>query len=183
MAMERIPDEMLEYYADLFIEQRIREQGVTFERFLELPEAYLKRNYSPRLDRSYLALFLLLGAAVLSPSCSNASDSGSTASSFVDQYYVKVDLPHAKRLTDGLATRKIEQEQALLQGVSVGEGAKHRDVTYRLLEKRDEGEHVFFVYDLVVKGQGVPVLKKRSLIAVGKVGGTWRVTNFRDFDS
>ena len=180
--MDRMPDEMLEYYADLFIEQRIREQGVTFERFLELPEAYLKRSYSSRLDRSYLVL-LLLGAAVLSPACSNASDAGSTASSFIDQYYVKVDLPRAKRLTDGLATRKIEQEQALLQGVSTGEGAKHRDVTYRLMEKRDEGEHVFFVYDLAVKGQGVPVLKKRSLIAVGKVGDTWRVTNFRDFDS
>ncbi len=180
--MKRIPDEVLEYYAELFIEQRIREQGITFERFLEIPEAYLKRSNSRKHDWSYLG-FLLLGATVFIPGCGHTVDADSTASSFVDQYYVKVDLPRAKKFTDGLATRKIEQEQALLQGASTGEGGKRRDVTYRLLEKRDEGEHIFFVYDLAVKGRGVPTLKKRSLISVGKVGGAWRITNFRDFDS
>ena len=180
--MTRIPDEVLEYYAELFIESRIREQGVTFERFLELPEAYLKRNRPSTRDGSHLA-FLLLGAVLFFPACGKTSDADSTASRFVDQYYVKVDLLRAKQFTDGLATRKIEQEQALLQGVSTGEGATHRDVSYRLLEKRDDGEHIFFVYDVAVKGQGVPTLKKRSLISVGKIGGTWRITNFRDFDS
>ncbi len=180
--MRRIPDEVLEYYANLFIEQRIREQGITFERFLELPEIYLKPSKISKRDGSYLAI-LLLGATLVFPACGKTSDADSTASSFVDQYYVKVDLMGAKQFTDGLATRKVEQEQALLQGQSAGEGAKQRDVTYRLLEKRDEGEHIFFVYDLSVKGQGVPTLKKRSLISVGRVGGAWRITNFRDFDS
>ena len=180
--MERISDEVLEYYAELFIEQGIREQGVTFERFLELPEAYLKRVNPPKRDLNSLAL-LLLGATVFFPSCRDTSDADSTASRFVDQYYVKVDLSRAKQFTDGLATRKIEQEQALLQGASTFEGTRHRDVTYRLLEKRGEGDHIFFIYDLAVKGQGVPTLKKRSLVSVGKVSGAWRITNFRDFDS
>jgi hypothetical protein len=180
--MRRIPDEVLEYYAELFIEQRVREQGVTFERFLELPEAYLKRSRPSTRDGSYLA-FLLLGAVLSMSACGKTSNADSAAFGFVDEYYVKVDLLRAKQLTDGLATRKIEQEQALLQGVSAGEGVARRDVTYRLLEKRNEGEHIFFVYDLAVKGQGVPTLKKRSLISVGKVGSNWRITNFRDFDS
>ncbi len=180
--MERISDEVLEYYAELFIEQGIREQGVTFERFLELPETYLKRGNPSARNIKSLAL-LLLGATLFFPSCRDTSDADSTASRFVDHYYVKVDLSRAKQFTDGLATRKIEQEQALLQGASTSEGTRHRDVTYRLLEKRGEGDHLFFVYDLAVKGQGAPTLKKRSLVSVGRVGGSWRITNFRDFDS
>ena len=180
--MKRIPDEVLEYYAELFIEQRIRDQGITFERFLELPEAYLKRGKLPKGHRSYLVL-LLLGASLFFPACSSTSDAESIASRFVDQYYVKVDLARAKSLTDGLAARKIEQEQALLQGAGTGEGTTQRDVAYRLLEKRQEGDHIFFVYALTVQGRGVPALNKRSLLSLGKIGGVWRITNFRDFDS
>ncbi len=179
--MGRIPDEILDYYAELFIEQRIREQGVTFERFLHLPEAYLKRGNSPRRDRRILAYFLL-GAAAFFPSCGKAPDAEATASRFIDHYYVKADLAGAKPLTDGLATRKIEQEQALVQGASGGAGGR-REVAYRLLEKRNEGERLFLMYDLDIKGWGVPTLKKRSLLSVGKIGGAWRVMNFHDFDS
>lgn len=181
--MKRIPDELLEYYAELFIEHRVRDQGVTFERFLDLPEAYLARTGPHRRERNLLTV-LLLFAATLFPACGKAADAETTASRFVDQYYVKVDLMMAKQLTDGLATRKIEQEEALLQGGSGGSaGTRQRDVTYRLLEKREEGEHLFFVYDLNITGRGVPTLKKRSLLSVGKKDGTWRITNFRDFDS
>jgi hypothetical protein len=97
---------------------------------------------------------------------------------------VKVDLVMAKQLTEGLATRKIEQEEALLQGSTGGPArAGQRDVAYRLLEKREEGDHLYFVYDLSITGQGVPALKKRSLLSVGKRDGVWRITNFRDFDA
>jgi len=180
--MRRIPDEVLEYYAELFIQHRIREQGVTFERFLELPDSYLKRHTASPRDPVHLTI-LLLAATLFFPACGKTSGAESTASRFVDQYYVKVDLSLAKTFAVGLAARKIEQEQALAQGAGTGEGTRQRDVIYRLLEKRDEGEHVFFVYELDVKGQGVPTLKKRSLISVGKVGDAWQITNFRDFDS
>lgn len=181
--MKRIPDELLEYYAELFIEHRIRDQGVTFERFLDLPEAYLKRVKPHRGRHGLLTVLLLAATAVLS-ACGKASDAEATASSFVERYYVKVDLIMAKQLTDGLATRKIEQEQALLQG-SGGDagGTRKRDVAYHLLEKREDGDHWFFVYDLSITGHGVPTLKKRSLLSLGKRGDGWRITNFRDFDS
>lgn len=180
--MSRIPDEVLEYYAELFIEQGVREQGVTFEHFLYLPEAYLKRSNSTKRDRRVLACFLL-GVAAFFQSCGRAADAEATASGFIEQYYVKVNLARAKTFTDGLATRKIEKEQSLVEGVTGDAGGRHRDVAYRLLEKREEGERIFFVYDLDIKGQGVPILKKRSLISVGRIGGAWRITNFHDFDS
>ena len=54
MTVTRIPDEVLEYYGNLFIEHRIQEQGVTFERFLVLPEAYLKRGVSSKRSFEFL---------------------------------------------------------------------------------------------------------------------------------
>ena len=180
--MSRIPDEVIEYYAELFLNQRIREQGVTFERFLLLPEAYLNRTHSSRRD-SHLLACLVLGAAVVFPSCGNASDAEVTASRFIDHYYVKADLTGARRFTEGLAARKIEQEQALVQGATRGAGDRQREVTYRLFEKRNEGGRLLLVYDLNIKGQGVPTLSKRSLLSVEKIGGAWRIMNFHDFDS
>jgi len=179
--MSRIPDEVLEYYAELFIEQRIRERGVTFERFLDLPEAYLTRTFSAHRDRRLLAW--LVAAAALLSSCGRASDAEATASRFIDHYYVKVDLGRAKEFTGGLATKKIDQEQVLVQGIGSDVGNRRRDVTYRLVEKRNEAERLVLVYDIDIRGQGVPSLRKRSLISMEKIGGVWRVMNFHDFDS
>jgi hypothetical protein len=180
--MSRIPDEVLEYYADLFIELRIRERGITFERFLDLPDVYLTRRSGASGDRRLLAC-LVAAAAVLVSSCGRASDAEATASQFIDRYYVKVDLARAKEFTGGLATRKIDQEQALLQGTSGDPGTRRRDVAYHLVEKRSEGARLILVYDIDIRGQGVPVLRKRSLISVEKLGAEWRVMNFHDFDS
>ncbi|MBM2836569.1 MAG: hypothetical protein HW409_758, partial [candidate division NC10 bacterium] len=71
--MKRISDELLEYYAELFIERRVRDQGVTFERFLDLPEAYLTRTNPSRRERNAMT-FLLLAAATLFAACGKASD-------------------------------------------------------------------------------------------------------------
>lgn len=126
--------------------------------------------------------FLLLAVTVFFPACGNTSASDTIASSFLNQYYVNVDLSQAKKLTDGLATRKIEQEEALLEGVGRGR-EKRRDTSYRLLQKREEGERVAFLYELMIEGRGVPTLKKRLLLSVAKVDGAWRITNFSDFDT
>jgi hypothetical protein len=180
--MSRIPDEVLEYYAELFIEERIRERGVTFERFLDLPEAYLTRRSSTSRERRLLACLVVATAALFS-SCGRASDAEATASRFIDHYYVTVDLGRAKEFTSGLATRKIDQEQVLVQGISSDAGNGRRDVAYRLVERRNEGERLVLIYDIDIRGQGVPALRKRSLISVEKIGGAWRVMNFHDFDS
>jgi hypothetical protein len=179
--MSRIPDEVLEYYAELFIEQRIRDRGVTFERFLDLPEAYLTRATTASRNRRFLAC--LAAAAALFSSCGRTSDAEATASRFIDHYYVNVDLARAKEFTGGLATKKIDQEQALVQGIGSDPGGRRRDVMYRLVEKRNEDTRSVLVYDIDIRGQGVPTLRKRSLISVEKSGGIWRVMNFRDFDS
>lgn len=126
--------------------------------------------------------FLLLAVTVFFPACSNTSDPDTIASSFLNQYYVNADLSQAKKLTDGLAARKIEQEEALLEGVGRGR-EKRRDASYRLLQKREEGEHIAFLYEVMIKGRGVPTLKRRLLLSVTKIDGAWRITNFSEFDA
>lgn len=130
----------------------------------------------------WVAGFFLLTAALSLPACGSTYDPDQIASRFVHDYYVKVDLTHAKTLTDGLATSKIEQEQALLSGRDAGEGTRRRDVSSRLLEKRSEGDRLFLMYELTIKGRGVPDLRKRAIVSLSRVGQRWRVTNFQDFD-
>lgn len=43
----RIPDELLEYYGDLFMKSNLRRQGIVFERFLASPDYYCKKLALP----------------------------------------------------------------------------------------------------------------------------------------
>ncbi|MBI3989834.1 MAG: hypothetical protein HY347_09485 [candidate division NC10 bacterium] len=43
----RIPDELLDYYGDLFMQSNLRRQGVVFERFLACPDYYFKKLAVP----------------------------------------------------------------------------------------------------------------------------------------
>lgn len=43
----RIPDELLDYYGDLFMKSNLRRQGIVFERFLACPDYYFKKLAMP----------------------------------------------------------------------------------------------------------------------------------------
>jgi len=44
----RMPDELLEYYGDLFTKWKLRNQGIIFERFLAYPDYYIQKlAFSP----------------------------------------------------------------------------------------------------------------------------------------
>jgi hypothetical protein len=73
---DRLSDEELEYYGDLYIECKIRESGLDFESFLSSPEHYL-RKYAQGLwrggrddeqRRKGLFRYLRLRAATRTPS-------------------------------------------------------------------------------------------------------------------
>ena len=114
--------------------------------------------------------------------CSAAEDPESIAQSFVERYYVHPDLPRAKALTHGLARRKIEDEERLLQGVTRPAGAADRGVSYSLHSTRKMWEgKIFFVYDITISADSRE-MKKRAFIATGRVKEGWRVTNFQESD-
>jgi hypothetical protein len=114
--------------------------------------------------------------------CGAAEGPESIAQSFVERYYVDPDLPKAKALAYGLARRKIEEEERLLQAVTRPAGAADREVSYSLYATRKIGDDkIFFVYDITISVDR-QVMKKRATIAAGRIKGGWRVTNFEDAD-
>lgn len=114
--------------------------------------------------------------------CSAAEDPESIAQSFVERYYVHPDLPRAKALAHGLARRKIEEEERLLEAVTRRGGAANRGVSYSLHSTRKMWEgKIFFVYDITISVDSRE-MKKRAFIATGRVKEGWRVTNFQESD-
>ena len=61
------------------------------------------------------------------------------AEEFVDQHYVKIDLPKAKQLTVSVAQAKINEEIRLTSGQTIDASTQKPRVNYALLEK-NEGE-------------------------------------------
>lgn len=123
-----------------------------------------------------------MASLVVLAACSSAEDPESIAQSFVERYYVHPDLPRAKALAHGLARRKIEDEERLLQGVTRPAGAADRGVSYRLHSTRKMWEgKIFFVYDITISADSRE-MKKRAFIATGRVKERWRVTNFQESD-
>jgi hypothetical protein len=124
----------------------------------------------------WLTTGLILGA------CSSAEGPESVAQGFVERYYVRPDLPKAKALAQGLARRKIEDEEQLLQGGPRPDGRAGREVSFTLYTTRKMGEdRIFFVYDLAISVDRL-VMKKRAFISTTRVKEGWRVTNFQDED-
>lgn len=114
--------------------------------------------------------------------CSVAEDPESIAQNFVERYYVHPDLPRAKALAHGLARRKIEEEERLLEVVTRPGGAANRGVSYSLHSTRKMWEgKIFFVYDITISVDSRE-MKKRAFIATGRVKEGWRVTNFQESD-
>jgi hypothetical protein len=122
-------------------------------------------------------VIFLAGAA-----CAPAEGPESVARSFVERYYVDPDLPQAKALAYGLARKKIEEEEQLLQAVTRPAGAADRGVSYSLHATRKMGDDkIFFVYDITISVDR-QVMSKRATIAAGRMKDGWRVTNFEDAD-
>lgn len=114
--------------------------------------------------------------------CSSVEGPEAVAQSFAEEYYVHPDLARAKALAYGVARRKIEEEERLVQAATHGGGAADREVSYNLHETRKMGEDkIFFVYDITISVDR-RVMKKRATIATGRIKERWRVTNFQETD-
>ncbi len=125
---------------------------------------------------------LCVAIIIACAACAPAEGPESMAESFVERYYVHVDLPKARALAYGLARRKIEEEERLLEAVTRPAGAADRGVSFSLYTTRKMGEDkIFFVYDIIISVDR-QVMKKRATIAAGRIEGGWRVTNFQEVD-
>lgn len=104
------------------------------------------------------------------------------ADRFIEAYYAAADLGEALRFADGLAAKKIRDQQLLLKGQRGPQSSPGRRVSFRRIEKSTMEGRLFFRYEVRIDVQGGGVLTRHSLLAVGKGPNGWRVTNFSETD-
>lgn len=124
--------------------------------------------------RFALAAFLLCAA------CARSSTPEDVARRFIEEYYVRVDLGAARRIADGLASRKIDEQVALRQGQALGGAVEGRNVAYHLVRRQQDGDRHSFMYEVRIRPTGGGEFTRRSVVAVTPAGGAWRVSNFTE---
>ena len=119
-----------------------------------------------------------LAAVALLAACGRGNSPEGVARRFMDDYYVRADLVGARGVVDGLASKKIEAQEALTRGQAVGSATEGRTVAYTLLGRDQDGDRHLFRYEVKVTLRGGGSFARRSVLVVAPVGKGWRVTNF-----
>ena len=101
---------------------------------------------------------------------------------FMDAYYVSADLGQALKLSEGLAAKKIRDQQQLTKGESGPQTSQGRRVSYNLIDRNTVDGKLFFRYEVRIEVQGVGSLTRKALLAMEQEPNGWRVTNFIDMD-
>jgi hypothetical protein len=135
-------------------------------------------GWSARYPKQLMLCLTFLG---LTPSCGPGGPEAA-ADRFMDSYYASANLGEALQMAEGLAAKKIQDQQHLLKGQDGPQTSPGRRVTYRRTEKsRLEGK-LFFTYEVRIDVQGGSSLTRKSLLALSQGPNGWRVTNFNETD-
>ena len=185
----RLPDELLEHYGDLFVALGLAAAaGINFDQFLAAPDYHLSRvvpsTPSPRPWWALRLRRILLPLLALFLTACTGTPPGpeGIARAFVDRYYAAADPGAAARYASGLARRKLEEEQRLAAETVGDPRARERQVDTTLEGRQEAGEdRVFFAF-LVTVQVGPLNLRKRVVVATGREGDVWSVTNYRETD-
>ncbi len=117
---------------------------------------------------------------VISQGCGRGGPEA-VADRFMDSYYAAANLGEALQVSEGLASRKL-QDQQLLRGQSGPQTTQGRRVTYSRIEKATMEGKLFFRYEVRIDIQGGGSLTRKSLLAMSQGPNGWRVTNFTETD-
>lgn len=110
------------------------------------------------------------------------SGSEAVADRFVEAYYAAANLGEALRLADGLAAKKIQDQQLLLKGQTGPQSSPGRRVSFSRIEKATIEGKLFFRYEVRIDVQGGGSFTRKSLLALSHGPNGWRVTNFSETD-
>jgi hypothetical protein len=126
-----------------------------------------------------MLLFALLSLAACSRDLGTAQG---VVEEFVDQHYVHIDIPKAKRYTVGLALQKLDEEIRLTSGQVIDASTRKPRVNYKMLEKREADARASFLYEGTIVSDDGTSFTRKWLIAARKDGNHWRVSNFSESD-
>lgn len=100
----------------------------------------------------------------------------------MDSYYSAANLAEALLVADGLAARKIQEQQLLLKGHAAPPPMQGRRVSYSRTETATVDGKLFFRYEVRIEVQGGRSFARKSLLALSQGPKGWRVTNFSESD-
>jgi hypothetical protein len=137
-----------------------------------------------RLDfwtaRISAALSLLLWMLMAGGCGHDVNTAQGVAEAFLDQHYVKIDIPKAKEYAVGLALQKLDEESRLTAGQSIDASTQKPKVSYQLIEKKEAGNRASFLYQGTIRSDDGSSFDRKWLIAARKEGNQWRVSNFSE---
>jgi hypothetical protein len=131
-------------------------------------------NHHKRLIISLFFLGLLQGCGSGGPEA--------VADRFMETYYAAADLGEALKLADGLAAKKIRDQQQLTRGQSGPQTSHGRRVSYSRIEQNTAEGKLFYRYEVRIDIQGGGTFSRKSLLAMAQGPNGWRVTNFTETD-
>ena len=127
----------------------------------------------------------VLCAALLLACVGCKRDGGATprgvAEVFLDWHYVEIDLPRSREFTVGLARSKVDEQIRLTSGFAIDAGTRKPRVYYKLLERREAGGRIAFVYRLTIRPEDAGEFSRRLLIRVREEESGWRVSNYVEY--
>jgi len=125
---------------------------------------------------------LLMWSLIISACTHDLETAQGVVEEFVDQHYVKIDVPNAKKYATGLALEKLNEETRLTAGQSIDASTHKPKISYQLIEKREAPNRASFLYQGTIQSDDGTSFTRKWLIAARKDGNQWRVSNFSESD-
>ncbi len=127
--------------------------------------------------RFRVALAVLM--VLTSSACQSADARQAAAERFIDELYIKIDQPAARRLAIGLAASKIDEEIRLKGGQAIDEATRQPSVHYTFVQAGPAQDGAAsLVYDLHVAPDGADAFTRRLVLTLRQENGAWKVANY-----
>ena len=137
------------------------------------------------MTKKILSSVFIFPVLVFLISCRGSTPSEIVARDFMEAYYVRTDLVAASQLADSLAQEKVKSSESLRNGLIPDRNAHQPRVSWKLLEsqQQDEGSATY-LYRVDFKPDQAAAVHKKALLRIRqREGGSWKVTQFTDFDT
>jgi hypothetical protein len=131
------------------------------------------------LARAAAAILLV---ALAASGCTKANSARGVVDRFITAHYMAIDLKSAEPMCTGLALDKIRQEMKLTQGQAIDETTRKPVIHYKLKAERDAPDHIQYVFRATIEVPEGGSFEKNWMITARKEGGTWKVSNFSEYD-
>jgi hypothetical protein len=138
------------------------------------------KTATKKLPRMTLVIFFW--ALFLSACGRDLGTAQGVVEEFVDQHYVKIDLPQAKAYAVSVALEKINEEIRLTAGQQIDASTRKPKVNYQLLEKKESDGRASFLYQGIIQSDDGTSFTRKWLVAARQEGTQWRVSNFTESD-